>query len=257
MRRQPAKREGRRKVVATLGFGILTVCSLQAAAPQGATEAQELRVAIEALRRENAELRRAETVRTRETATASNHLARLETALRDGLSGLAADDAEARSSADWRALLLQALHQLRDAEAEITRIEDRLRRLTLDSEKALKTAQKVDPARRAALEGQLRAARQWSEGRERNRAAWLDDGSRATHSAKVTAVRADLGVAALGAGRAEGVRVGMLWEVNRGKEVTARLVVAETREHASLALIERMDADRPIRAGETAVLSRF
>lgn len=244
-------------MAAALGAGILTVCSLQAATPQGVAEAQELRVALETLRRENAELRRAESARAREAATTSNRLARIETALRSGLAGLAADDAEARSSAEWRALLLRALRQLRESEAELARIENRMRHLTLASEAALKTAQKADPARRAALEGELRAARQWMEERERVRPPTIAGGGPAPSSAKVLALRPDLGVVALGAGRAEGVRVGMRWEVKRGKESAAQLVIAEIREHTSLALIERMDADRPIREGETAVLIKL
>jgi hypothetical protein len=229
---------------------------LQAATPTGNTEAQELRVALEALRRENAELRRAEGARAREAAAASNQVARLEAALRGGLAGLVADDAEGRSAADWRALLLRSLQQLRETEAELARVEDRVRRLAVDAEQALRSAQKVDPARRAALEGQLRATRQWTEERERGKAPVLEAGGKTPSTAKVLAVRPDLGVVALDAGRAEGVRVGMLWAVNRGKEGAARLVVVETREHASMALIERMDADRPIREGETAVLSK-
>lgn len=256
MRRQPARRGGRPWVVLALGLAVTVFCSLQAA-PQGATEAQELRVALDALRRENAEMRRAEGARAREVAATSNQLARVEAALRGGLGGIVADDADARSTADWRALLVQSLRQLRDTEAELARLEDRMRRLVVASEQALKSAQKVDPARRAALEGELRAGRQWAEEREKARPVLLEGGTRPPPSAKLLALRTDLGVVALDAGRAEGVRVGMPWVVNRGKETVARLLVVEVREHASMALIERMEADRPIREGETAVLSKL
>lgn len=257
MRRQPARRVGRLRVASVLGIGIFWICSLYAAAPQGGTEAQELRVALDVLRRENADLRRAEGVKAREVAVLSNQLARVETALRGGLAGLAADDADARSATDWRMLLVQSLRTLLESEGELTRIEDRARRLMLVSEQALKSAQKVDPARRAALEGELRAGRKWAEERERTRPAIMEGETRLPPSAKVLAVRLDLGVVALDAGRAEGVRVGMPWAVNRGKEIAARLVIVETREHASMAVIERMEADRPIREGEMAVLSKL
>lgn len=257
MRRQPARRVGRLWVVPALWLGIFGDCSLHAAAPQGATEAQELRVALEALRRENADLRRAEGVRAREATALSNQLARAEAALRGGLAGLAADDADARSTADWRSLLVQSLRVLRETEADLARIEDRTRRLMVAAEQALKSAEKVDPARRAALEGELRAGRKWAEERERVRPAFVEGGTKPPPSAKVLALRLDLGVVALDAGRAEGVRVGMPWVVNRGKETAARLVVVEMREHASMAVIERMEADRPIREGEMAVLSKL
>ena len=221
-------------------------------------EAQELRVALEALRKENAALRQADKARQRELALATNKLAQLETRVAGQRRGLAADDDEARSAEEWRAFLLQALKTLDDAESEIRSLGERLRLLHDASRDALKAAEKVDPSKRSLLEMELRRSEKLFNKEERRAAVFLDaNESGSLKAVKVIGVNLDLGVTALAVGRKQGARVGMPFLVSRGKVVVAALTLAEVRENASLALIERMETDQPIREGDTAMLRKM
>ncbi|MBI4027703.1 MAG: hypothetical protein HY360_22135 [Verrucomicrobia bacterium] len=231
------------------------------AAPQTAadSEKQEFKIAVEALRQENAKLRKMDGARQRELAIATNRLARLEIRQSDARSGMVADDEEVRSAGEWRAFLLNALKILAETDREMQALQKRLRQLQFAAQQAFKSAERVDPAKRALLEAELRQAEKVLAGKEepRPRGVLTATDSTPPSSAKVIGVRLDLGVAALGIGRKHGARVGMPFLVQRGKTVLAALTLAEVRENAALAIIEQMDPDRPIREGDAAVLRKM
>jgi hypothetical protein len=219
-------------------------------------ETQELRIALDALQRENADLRRERLVRQRELAVATNRVAQLETRLADKRYGLAADDEEARSAQEWRGFLLRALKRLWEVDRDAATVRDRLRLLHHATQEAFKSAEKVDPARRSMLETQLRESEKAFSGKGDHPEVILlvATDHAALKTAKVVGVNLDLGVAALAVGRKEGARVGMPFVVGRDKAVLAALIVVEVRESTTLAVIEQMDPKEPIREGDLAAI---
>ncbi len=237
---------------------VMIFCSLPGSVLKGEVDAGELKIAVDALRKENAGLKKLCALRGRELATATNQLALAASRLDDPRGDLGADDEGARSSEEWRAFLLSALKILRDADDEIQALQKRMQLLVTASEQALKTAQKVDPSRRGLLEAELRQSRKLLEGKDDGQGAVFATAAVAEtlSAARVIGVRMDLGVAALAVGRTQGARVGMPFVVVRDGKPVATLVLVETRENRSLALIDRMDAGKPIRKGDTASLRK-
>lgn len=245
-----------------LGVGVAILvwnfCSLLAFADGANTDYQELRLLIEQLRKENAELRQKQTTAEKELVVATNRLAKIERVQGDVRSGLVADDEEARSASEWRAFLSNSLKLLSDADQEIKELQKRLRLLLFASEKALQSAEEVDPAKRAMLEQELRSSRKFlSETSEEAKTPIISEPDKSgLASVKLIGVRLDLGVAALGIGRRQGAKVGMPFLVIKDKKLLAVLVIAEVRDKTALALIEQMDPDHPIKEGDLATLKR-
>lgn len=249
-------------------FGVLFFCSLSGlnlaagAPPTDARgtdpEKQEFKMAVERLRKENTDLRKIEATRQRELAAATNRLALIERKLETARSGLAADDEDARISAEWRSLLVKALKALNDSDQELRGLQKRLDLLVYASKEAFKSAEKVDPDKRSLLEGEIRQSDKALAGRRESRPAALigDSDNAALTGARIIGAQLELGVAALSVGRRQGARVGMPFLALRGKAVLAVLTLVEVREKTSLALIEQMDSERPIREGDAAVLRR-
>lgn len=217
-------------------------------------EVRELKGAVVDLQRENSELRKQILARQKELGAATNRLARLE-----GRADRVADDEDARVAAEWRAMLRGALKNLAESEQEIHGLQKRLRLLAFASREALKTAEKVEPSRRALVEGELRESDKVLAGNGEGRTPPITRVAEAVMptSVRVAGVRLDLGVAALGVGRKRGARVGMPFVVMRGKSVLAVLTLAEVRDSASLAIIDQMDAEKPIAEGDTAILRKM
>ncbi len=222
-------------------------------------EKQELQVAVATLRKENAELRRLDGIRQRELAIVSNRLAQVEWQQGDSRLGLVADDEEVRSVAEWRAFLLNALKVLSDTDRELQGVLGRMRRLLGASQDAFKSAEKVDPAKRARLEAELRESEKMLLEKEAALQSPFVPGTDRTilSAAKVIGVQLDLGVVALAVGRKHGARVGMPFLVARDKTVLAVLTLVEVREDAALAVIEQMEYKKPIQEGDIATLRKL
>ncbi len=242
------------RVVAVWGIGIF--CSLLVSAFGVDAETQEVRVAIEALRKENAELRKMEAVHQREIGSLTNEIARLQVRLGNPRVGLVADDDEARTAADWKSFLHNALAVLADADREMQDLRKRLRLLVFASQETFRSAEGVDPAKRSLLEGELRQSRKVLGEGEDARVFAPEHETPPLDNIKVVGVKLDLGVVALAVGRNQGVRVGMPFVILRGKEMVATVTLVEVREKASLGLIEKMDSNRPVREGDLAALRR-
>jgi len=221
-------------------------------------EKQELQVAVATLRKENTELRRLDGIRQRELAIVSNRLTQVEWQQGDSQLGLVADDEEARSVAEWRAFLLNALKVLSDTDRELQSVLGRMRRLLGASQDAFKSAEKVDPAKRARLEAELRESEKMLEKEAAPQSLFVPGPDRTILSAaKVIGVQLDLGVAAVAVGRKHGARVGMPFLVARDKTVLAVLTLVEVREDAALAVIEQMEYKKPIQEGDIATLRKL
>jgi len=238
------------------GWWIWIFCSLLASAFAADVEKQEMRVALEELRKENAELHRVDLVRQREMTSLTNELARMQVRLGNPRTGLIADDEEVRASEEWRSFLQNALKILSDADREMQGLRRQLRQLVFVSQEAFRTAEKVDPSKRAQLEGEIRQSQKLLTGSEEPKVFAPEPEPTALENIKVAGVRLDLGVAALVVGRNQGARVGMPFVIVRGKTVMAVARLVEVREKISLALIEQMDAEKPIREGDLASLRK-
>ncbi len=217
-------------------------------------EVQELKGVVEELQRENSELRKQISARQKELGLATNRLARVE-----NRADRVADDEDARTAAEWRAMLQNALKLLGESDQEVRSLQKRLRLLTYASREALKSAAKVDGARRAQVEGELRQSEKMLAGKDDGKAQPFTTASETgtPPTAKVIGVRLDLGVTALAVGKKKGARVGMPFLVMRGKSVMAVITLAEVRENASMAIIDQMDPDKPIEEGDMAVLRKL
>ncbi|MDD2707236.1 MAG: hypothetical protein PHV34_04445 [Verrucomicrobiae bacterium] len=227
--------------------------------PGADLENQELRIALETLRRENAELRKAGNQSQRELAAAASRLSLAEQQLKEKRRGLSAMDDDGRSAEEWKASLLRSLKALDDASRETQAAAERLKLLYIASKEALKSAERIEPAKRAMLEAELRLCEKALAGWEQKRPVVLPKGADASalKAVKIFAVDLDLGVAALAVGMKQGAKAGMPFVVVRDKLLIATLTLVEVRETASLAIVEQMEPKNPIRAGDTAMLRQF
>lgn len=238
---------------------VLIFCSLPGitrSSERADLEMQETRVAIEALRRENTRLRRELAQRQFEMGALTNKNARTA---QDMIREITlADDSEARSSREWKFFLLDALKALDKANQDEAQVRKQMNLLLYASQEAFKSAQNVNPSKRALLETQMRKVQKMlSEDAELHPRVFAEDAeTSAPQSIKITAVRLDLGVAALEAGKDRGIRVGMPFVVVRGKNPIAVITVAEVRERLALGIIDQMDPDSPVKKGDTALLRR-
>lgn len=220
-------------------------------------ETQELRIALDAIRKENADLKKAMLSRQRELNVATNRVVQLEARIAEKRRGLVADDEDARTAEEWRVFLVQSLKALEGADREIRSLVEQLRLLHQASREAFRSAEKIEPSQRAMLEGEMRRAEKILAAKEAPKGSGMVSANAETSALKTTkvvGVNLDLGVAALAAGRKQGVRVGLNFVVGRGKSMLAVLLVVEVRESTSLALIEQMEAEEPIREGDIAVI---
>lgn len=243
------------------GVMVLFFCSLPENLVRGEPvdpEKQELMIAIDILRKENAELHRLDAAHKRELADATKRLTSIKQDQRDGRAGLVADDDETWSKGEWKVLLQNALKVLHEADREIDSLRKRLQMLVYASKETFKTAERVDPIKRSLLEAEIRQSERLFLSHEKVGSQVIIPVPEisASSSVKIVGVQLDFGVAALAVGRKSGARVGMPFLVLREKNVVAVLTLAEVRETVSLALIEQMNPEKPIKVGDIAVLRR-
>ncbi len=221
-------------------------------------EKQELQVTIDLLREENAGLRKTAAARQNGLVVVSNRLMSIEWKKEEARWGLIADDDEARSAEEWRAFLLNALKILNEADQKIATFQKQLQMLVYAAKEAAKSAKIVNPSKRALLEGEIRQSEKILSGEKDPSLQAFTPGSETSvlSHVKIIGVRLDLGVAALAAGHQHGAHVGMPFLVLHDKTVLAVLTLAEVREKTSLALIEQMDPDKPIKEGDIAILRK-
>lgn len=243
-----------------VGFaGLLVIfCSLLGVGYGASVDVDELREALKAQRKQNDDLRKSlDECKSRELQT-SNQLARVQNDLRNSRLNLISESEEGMSAQEWRRLLQKSLKTLQEREEQIKQLEDRLASLRNAVQDAMKTAQNVDAKKRLVLEKELRETALKIDKAAPQEAQLFKSGAdvSALSKASVLGVELDLGVAALAVGKKDGARVGMPFLALRGKDVLAVLTLVEVREKTSLALIEQMERDKPIREGDFAMIRK-
>lgn len=158
--------------------------------------------------------------------------------------------------------LLTTLRLLRREQLAVEELEQRLRKITLVAEDAIKGADSVDPKKRALFEDEMRAARKLlgPAGPDRKQAVASGQAQNvdtaALHKAKVAEFRKQLSLVVLNVGRDHGVRAGMPFEITRDNKLVATVYVVEVRDRICGALIERMDERNPVKEDDRAILRK-
>ena len=156
--------------------------------------------------------------------------------------------------------MLTTLKMLRKSELANEELEKRLRRLTWSASEAIRSADKVDPKKRAEFEEELRLIKTLIVPGLRERDADArpagDVDTSALDEAKVINVKRDLSLVVLNVGREQGVKLGMPFQVIRDGRLVAVVVVVDVRDKVCGALIERMDETNPVKVEDEAVLRK-
>ena len=156
--------------------------------------------------------------------------------------------------------MLTTLKMLRKSELANEELEKRLRRLTWSASEAIRSADKVDPKKRAEFEEELRLIKALIGPGLREREADArpagDVDTSALDEAKVINVKRDLSLVVLNVGREQGVKLGMPFQVIRDGRLVAVVVVVDVRDKVCGALIERMDETNPVKVEDEAVLRK-
>ena len=148
---------------------------------------------------------------------------------------------EADAAATQRQLV-EALRKLYVADAERMRLVDLLNRLVVG----------IDSNR--DVSGEMAAAKEMLAVRSVRKSGVIGDSSLA--SARILEVNAGLQMVVLDVGANRGVRVGMPLIILRGNRMVAELRVVEVRPKISGALIEKVENNVTIKAGDTAQVTK-
>jgi hypothetical protein len=208
------------------------------------------------MRKQNAKLKVEIAEKAKSSQSTTNHFQITERPQLRKFGGMVADDPDARSSAEWRSFLLNALKALNERDRDAKELYKRLSLLKVAAREQLLQKEQGPSPSQDLLENEIAEAEKLLLRFSREPQDFLvkQPESVSESRARVMAVRLDLGVAAMGIGRKLGVRVGMPFVVVRGKEAIALLMVAEVREDLSLVLIEQMDPEKPLLEGDVAHL---
>jgi len=191
--------------------------------------------------------------------------------LRDARSGPGGSYSEKKSGGlkavpetpeELRWQMLTTLRLLRREQLAGKELGQRLRKVTLLAEDAVKSAEKIEPKKRALLEDELRAVKKllgpvkWErkEVAEVGQMENLD--VEALKKARVAEFRKDLSLVVLNVGWEHGIRTGMPFDIVRDNKLVATVYVVEVRDKICGALIERMEESNPVRAEDRAVLRK-
>jgi len=217
--------------------------------------ADETRVAMEALRAQNQSLR--EELQQREALvrvlTENLAIARTESELfqrrwaevqlrAQTMGGNFRDPTVAQAQRQ----VLETVRSLYFAEAERQRLLEQLKELT------------VAVAAGQSATGELMRAQSLIAASEQPRAREVaaEAGAPQIDSAKVLDANPNLRVVVLNVGEAQGARVGMPFIVLRGDRVVAELRVVEVRRNICGAVVERLDKDVTLAAGDAARVTK-
>lgn len=142
--------------------------------------------------------------------------------------------------------VVQAVKEVYQSEKTRREGMDLLQKWITTTQQLLKTAQGLDPERRAAYEAVLRTTREYLEGRGAVRfpvGRDLKDG-------QILDVNAELGSVIINLGQKHEVKVGMPFRVFRESLLIGRIKVLQVREHVSAALIERVEKGNELKPGD-------
>ena len=155
--------------------------------------------------------------------------------------------------------MLTTLRLLRREQLAARELEQRLRKINLLAGDAIKSAEKIDPKKRALLEDEMRSIRKLLGPIGPARSESESDGSvdmEALKKARVAEFRKDLSLVVLDIGRVHGVQPGMPFDIVRNEKLVATVYVVEVRDKVCGALIERMEEDNPVKVDDQAVLRK-
>lgn len=160
--------------------------------------------------------------------------------------GLSAVDKD-KTSLEQR--LLAAVRLLRDLKKQGDDARVELVRLTEAVVTLVKTADRVDPAARLAVETELRKTKEILE--DNNSGAFAQNYPVSLADAMVVDVKEDLGLIVANVGEKQGVRIGMPFKVLRSQKYLATVRVVDVRERICGAVIQSLNSIKnPIRQGD-------
>ena len=166
------------------------------------------------------------------------------------------------TSEELRWQMLTTLRLLRRGQLAGEELEQRLRKVTLLAEEAVKSADRVDPKKRALLEEEVRAVKKllgpgkWERKQEGEASEPESVDVEALKAARVAEFRKDLSLVVLNVGREHGIRLGMPFDIVRDNRLVATVYVVEVRDKICGALIERMEGKNPVKMDDQAVLRK-
>lgn len=142
--------------------------------------------------------------------------------------------------------VLQSVKELYQVEQERRELVARLNLLMEASMAVLKTAEKVDPQKRADFEVALRSARDFLVGSGSGPATAATN----LREGEILHVNDELGSVILNVGSKLGVKPGMPFRVRREDKVVGRLKAFQVREQVSAALIEAVSPGLALKKGD-------
>jgi hypothetical protein len=222
-------------------------------AEENATQAEELQIAVDNLRAKNMEMRQEldEAQQVIRSLLESLAVARTETdlfqqkmadaKLRAQTLGVNFDDA---NSTQTQRQLVESVRSLYVAEAERQRLVEQLNRLLSALQSNQDVAAEVQRAKALLAEAGPKQPPAPSSAR-----STLD-------AAKVLEINSRLRLVVLDVGALNGARVGMPFVVFRGDRVIAQVRVVEVRQRVCGALIEKLEKNFTLAAGDSARVTK-
>ena len=146
--------------------------------------------------------------------------------------------------------VVQAVKELYEAERQRRELSNRLQQLIDASQDLLRTADKVDPQKRASYEVALRSATEVLAGKGRGPIPAAMD----LHDGQVVHINPELNSVILNVGSRLGVRTGMPFRVSHEGQVIARLKVFQVRAEICAALVEYMARNEKLEVGDRVAI---
>jgi hypothetical protein len=166
-----------------------------------------------------------------------------ELRLRNEMMGVDALTADEQHLQDHVVQLVKELYQTEKDRRELV---NRLQQIIDASQEILKTADKVDPQKRADYEVALRSARDVLAGKGRSPIPVAVD----LHSGQVISMNPELNSVIVNLGYRLDVKTGMPLRALRGDHMIAKLRVFQVREQISAALVEAVAKNEQLKVGD-------
>lgn len=146
--------------------------------------------------------------------------------------------------------VVQAVKELYQAEQDRRELVNRLEQIINASQELLKTAEKVDPQKRADFEVALRAARDSLAGKSHGSIPTAAD----VHEGQIVHVNPELNSVILNVGTKLEVQVGMPFLVIREQRMIGRVRIFQVRDQISVAVVEGLEKDVQLKVGDRVQL---
>jgi hypothetical protein len=223
-------------------------------------EYTEAKVALESSERENAALQQQVTLAQQQVAALTESLALAESEdevfkretsdLKLRLEALGLDSASPdKSLLEQR--LLKAVGDLKIVQDQKDKLSDQLVRIDEAILRYLKNASSVDGDARMALEAEMRSTNQLLGGPGAAQPAATAEPAGSLMDARVISVKDELALVVANLGRAQGVRIGMPFQVWHDGRQIGIVRVVDVRESISGAVIQSLDPSEKVKVGDT------